>query len=107
MEGVLLSILGEGCASRVSRPQMELVDLDTRTRYLQVNSIERSTAKGYATGAHDYVNFCITHTLSLDPTPQTLSCYIAYTSQFISSGPKYLTGVYHFLTNLYPDFEQN
>jgi hypothetical protein len=102
-----LSILGEGRASRVSRPRMELADLDARTRYLQINSIERSTAKGYVTGARDYVNFCLAHSLSLNPTPQTLSRYIAYTSQFISSAPKYLTGARHFLADLYPDFERN
>jgi hypothetical protein len=106
MEGVLLSILG-GERTRISRPRMELADLDARTRYLQVNSIERSTAKGYATGARDYINFCLKHSLSLDPTPQTLSRYIAYTSQFISSGAKYLTGARHFLADLYPDFERN
>jgi len=39
MEGVLLSVLG-GKHTRVSRPQMELADLDARTRYLQINSIE-------------------------------------------------------------------
>ncbi|RDB28181.1 hypothetical protein Hypma_001296 [Hypsizygus marmoreus] len=44
---------------------------------------------------------------SLDPTPQTLSRYIAYTSQFIASGPKYLTGVRHFLRDIYPDFDDN
>jgi hypothetical protein len=55
----------------------------------------------------DYINFCLIHSLSLDPTLQTLSCYIAYTSQFISSGTKYLTGACHFLADLYPDFEQN
>jgi hypothetical protein len=86
---------------------MELVDLDACTRYLQLNSIERSTAKGYATGAHDYINFCLSHSLSLDPTPQTLSRYIAYTSQFIASGSEYLTGARHFLADLYPNFDKN
>ncbi|PBK70502.1 hypothetical protein ARMSODRAFT_866301, partial [Armillaria solidipes] len=47
------------------------------------------------------------HHLPLDPTPTTLSRYIAYTSQFIASGPKYLTGVRHFLRDLYPDFDIN
>ena len=47
------------------------------------------------------------HSLPIDPTPQTLSHYIAYTSQFIASGPKYLTGVRHFLSDLYPDFDTN
>jgi hypothetical protein len=53
------------------------------------------------------MNFCLSHSLSLDPTPQTLSRYIAYTSQFISSGGKYLTGARHFLGDLYPDFDKN
>jgi hypothetical protein len=72
---------------------MELADLDAHALYLQVNSIERSTSKNYASGARDYINFCILHSLPLDPTPTTLSHYIAYSSQFIASGPKYLTGV--------------
>jgi hypothetical protein len=86
---------------------MELADLDARTRYLQLHSIERSTAKGYATGARNYINFCHTHSLPLKPTPQTLSRYIAYTSQYISSGPKYLTGARHYLADFYPEFKHN
>ena len=68
---------------------MDLDDLDAWVLLLQVHSIEKSTTKGYATGACDYLNFCISHSLSIDPTLQTLSCYISYTSQFIASGPKY------------------
>jgi hypothetical protein len=108
MEGVLLSALGgQSTARRVTRPPMDLADLDKWTLHLQVNSIEHSTTKGYATGARDYVNFCILHGLPLDPTPQTLSRYIAYTSLFIASGPKYLTGVRHFLRDIYPEFDAN
>jgi hypothetical protein len=110
MEGVLLSALGgherPKRASRV-RPPMDLADLDQRTLMLQVGSIELSTTKGYATGARDYLNFCISHSLPINPTPQTLSRYIAFTSQFIASGPKYLTGVRHFLSDLYPEFDAN
>ncbi|KAI0683729.1 hypothetical protein BC835DRAFT_1205868, partial [Cytidiella melzeri] len=47
------------------------------------------------------------HHLPLDPTPQTLARYIAYTSRFIQSGPKYLTGARHFLGDIYPDFDKN
>ncbi|KAG7449999.1 uncharacterized protein BT62DRAFT_868359, partial [Guyanagaster necrorhizus] len=47
------------------------------------------------------------YTLPLEPTPLTLSRYITYTSQFISSGSKYLTEVHHFLKDLYPDFNTN
>lgn len=107
MEGVLLSSLGGGSHPHTARPRMELSDLDNRTHFLQVNSIEKSTAKGYATGARDYISFCINHSLPLDPTPQTLSRYIGYTSQFISSGPKYLSGARHFLSDLYPSFNTN
>jgi hypothetical protein len=107
MEGVLLNSLGGGKRPRTTRPRMELSDLDNRTHYLQASSIEKSTAKGYATGVRDYISFCITHSLPLDPTPQTLSRYIAYTSQFISSGPKYLSGARHFLSDLYPSFDSN
>ena len=102
-----MSSLGGGSHPHTARPQMELSDLDDRTHFLQVNSIEKSTAKGYATGARDYISFCINHSLPLDPTPQTLSRYIGYTSQFISSGPKYLSGARHFLSDLYPSFNTN
>jgi hypothetical protein len=107
MEGVLLSTLGGLSAPRTVRPPIALADLDARAHFLQVNSIEKSTKKGYATGARDYITFCITNSLSLDPTPQTLARYIAYTSMFIASGPKYLTGARHFLKDLYPEFTAN
>ena len=107
MEGVLLSSLGGGSCPHTTCPQMELSDLDNRTNYLQASSIEKSMAKGYATGAHNYISFCVKHSLTLNPTPQTLSHYIAYTSQFISSGPKYLSGARHFLSDLYPSFDAN
>jgi hypothetical protein len=84
-----------------------LADLDARAHFLQVNSIEKSTRNGYVTGARDYITFCIKNCLPLDPTPQTLARYIAYTSLFIASGPKYLTGARHFLKDLYPDFATN
>ena len=106
MECVLLSALG-GRHAHVARPPMDLAEMDALALHLQVNAIERSTSKGYATGARDYVNFCILHALPLDPTPTTLSRYIAYSSQFIALGPKYLTGVRHFLRDVYPDFDTN
>ena len=43
----------------------------------------------------------------MDPTPTTLSRYVAFSSQFIASAPKYLTGVCHFLKDLYPEFDEN
>src|ERR1700733_5144787 len=98
MEGVLLAVLGghEGVPHH-ARPQMDLSYIDQQVLHLQASAIERSTVNSYTTGAHDYINFCVTHSLPLDPTPETLSRYVAYTSQFIASAPKYLTGVRHFL----------
>jgi hypothetical protein len=110
MERVLLSALGEhGRSSRSShaRRPMDLRDLDHRTLWLQANSIEKSTVKGYTTGARDYLKFCLAHSLPIDPTPQTLARYISYTSRFIASGPKYLSGVRHFLADDFPDFDAN
>ena len=104
MEGVLLSILGEP-APRLARPSLKLEDLDARVSHLQNHALEKSTVGGYSTGARDYLRFCRIHHLPLDPTPQTLSRYIAYTSLSIGSGPKYLTGVRHFLHDLYPSFD--
>ena len=106
MERVLLNILGES-APRVARPPLKLSDLDDRVFHLQSHAIEKSTASGYSTGARDYINFCHLHNLPLDPTPQTLSRYIAFTSLSIASGPKYLTGARHFLRELFPAFDAN
>jgi hypothetical protein len=106
MERVLLNALGEPTTvSRPARPPMPLAALDEHVLYLQANAIERSMALGYATGARDYIRFCVSHKLPLDPTPETLARYIAFTSNYIASGPKYLTGVRHFLKDLYPDFD--
>lgn len=106
MERVLLEALGERRKTDPSRPPMDLNKLDDLVLYLQVHAIEKSTRKNYATGARDYARFCHNHKLPLDPTPETLSRYIAYTSQFIASGPKYLSGARHFLKEFYPSFTE-
>jgi hypothetical protein len=98
---------GQGASRRSARPCVDLDCLDNRALALQVLAIERSTAKGYATGARDYIRFCLSHSLPIDPTPKTLARYIAYTSRFISSGPHYLSGARHFLSVIYPDFDAN
>ena len=103
MEAVLLSALGgHSSHMRNARPPMSLDALDDRARHLQTNAIEISTAKGYATGARDYINFCLSFSLPLTPTPQNLSRYVAYTSKFIASAPKYLTGARHFFAGPLP-----
>src|SRR5271155_3376038 len=108
MERLLLAALGEqSIRPRIARTSLSLSSLDERTLHLQSHAIELSTTKAYATGAHDYINFWIQFSLPLTPTPETLSCYIAYTSLSIASGPKYLSGARHFLVDLYPEFDAN
>ena len=108
MEAVLLDALGgQSFHLKTARPPMSLAALDERTLHLQTNAIEISTAKGYATGARDYIKFCLLFSLPLKPTPQTLARYIAYTSKSIASAPKYLTGARHFLQDIYPEFDTN
>ncbi|KAF5368147.1 hypothetical protein D9615_010186 [Tricholomella constricta] len=107
LEGVLLSALGGSGASRSVRPPVDLRELDSYALHLQVNAIEKSTALGYATGARDYIRFCISANLPLDPTPLTLSRYVAFTSRYVASGPKYLSGARHFLRDIFPDFDAN
>ena len=99
MEGILLNLLGgnDGALLHPSRPPVSLSYLDDRLRYLQANALDRSTTRGYAVGARDYLRFCFQHHLPVDPTPLTLARYIAYTSQFIASGPRYLSGVRHYM----------
>ena len=106
MEGMLLNPLGDR-TPRPARPPLKLEDLDARVSHLQAHALERSTLGGYSTGARDYIRFCRLHHIPLDPTPQTLSRYIAYVSLSIASGPKYLTGARHFLHDLYPYFDDS
>ena len=108
MEAVLLGVLGgQSFHQKTIHPPISLAALDEHTLYLQTSAIEISTAKGYATGARDSINFCLLFSLPSTPTPQTLARYIAYTSKFIASAPKYLTGAHHFLWDIYPDFNMN
>ena len=107
MERVLLNLVGGNVGSLVhhSRPVVSLSDMDDRLALLQASAFDQSTIRGYAVGARDYLRFCLQHHLPLEPTPLTLARYIAYTSQFISSGPHYLSGVRHFLRGIFPQFD--
>ena len=69
--------------------------------------MRKKGVESLVTGARDYITFCMSHHLSIEPTAETLARYVAYTSQFIASAPKYLSGVRHFLSDIYPDFDKN
>ena len=53
----------------MSHPPLDLSLLDERVTHLRSNAIELGTWKGYSTGARDYIKFCNTHSLPLDPAP--------------------------------------
>ena len=106
MEGVFLNTLGEP-ASQLTCPPLKLADLNSRVLHLQSHAIEKSTIASYSTGVRNYIQFCQQHHLWLDPTPQTLLHYIAYSSLTIASGPKYLTSTHHYLQDLFPSFDDN
>ena len=106
MAGKLLSNMGGSSSKRKARPYSNLQEIDRYASFLQHSAIEKSTTKCYQTGARDYISFCHTHNISLRPTPQTFSRYIAYTSHSIASAPKYLTGARHYLKEFYPEFDE-
>ena len=65
---------------------------------------------GSLVGIHGGVKstaFCLKFLIPLTPTPQILARYFAYTSKYIASAPKYLTGAQHFLKDIYPEFDTN
>ena len=94
-------------APRHASHPLKMRDLDARVTFLQSRALEPSTLRHYLTGARDYITFCHRHGLPLSPTPQTLARSLAYTSQFVASGPKYLVGARHFLAPLFPAFESS
>ena len=98
--------MGRSSSKHKACPYSSLQEIDQYASFLQNSAIEKSTTKNYQTGAHDYITFCQTHNLSLRPTPQTFSRYIAYTSNSIASAPKYLTGAQHYLKEFYPKFDE-
>ena len=102
---MLLDDLGEPGLRKRARPHISLEEIDRYASFLQHSAIEKSTSKVYKTGAHDYISFCVSHHLSLQPTPLTLSHCITFSSHSIASTSKYLTGASHYLKDLYPNFD--
>lgn len=107
MESVLLTTVDISRPSRrpPKRSKMHIEDIDSLSDKLQTAALDKSTRLHYLTGFRDYANFCHLHNLALNPSVSTFRRYLAYTFTFCSSGPKYLTGVRHFLLPLFPDFD--
>jgi hypothetical protein len=104
---VFLNVQGRKKTRNSFYPAMPLGELDDLVTYLQNSTIEHSTLWGYTLDTCNYLSFCKIHNLPSDPTPQTLSHYIAFFSQYIKSGPKYLSGVCFYLRPFFPEFDKN
>jgi hypothetical protein len=47
-------------------------------------AVDQSTACTYSSALNSYLTFCKIHAIPVDPTPKTLSYYVAFQSSFIN-----------------------
>ena len=68
-------------------------------------TIDISTKKSYGSTLNSYINFILLHNLPAEPTPDTLSLFIVYTTHYIKldSMDSYLSGIAHQLKPFFPD----
>lgn len=68
-------------------------------------AIEASSLSSYSSALNSYISFCRSHSFSVEPTADTLSFFIVYTSFFIkpASVRSYLSGICNQLEPYYPD----
>lgn len=87
-----------------ARPSWSTSHLIQRRAELLTNSRAPSTNITYNSALTSYTEFCTKHNFPLDPTPDTLSFYIAYMSSFIkpTSVASYLSGILHLLQPYFP-----
>jgi hypothetical protein len=72
-------------------------------------AIDHSTAGTYSSALNSYLTFCKLHNIPVDPTPETLSYYVAFQSSFINpkSVDSYLSGICNQLEPFYPNVRKN
>jgi hypothetical protein len=68
-------------------------------------AIEPSSVSSYSSAVNSYFDFCSSHSLPIDPTPDTLSFYTVYMAHYIKprSVATYLSGVCNQLEPFFPD----
>lgn len=78
-----------------------------RARLLANNLAPNSTI-AYGSALNSYVSFCQAHSFPLEPTPDTLSFYVAYMATFVkpSTVASYLSGIASRLEEVYPTVRQ-
>ena len=72
-------------------------------------SLEPGSVSSYSSAVKSYFDFCTDHSFPFDPTPDTLSLYVVYTSHYIKpkSVGSYLSGVCSQLETFFPDVRTN
>lgn len=72
-------------------------------------ALEPGTRINYSSHLKSYLAFCDRHDLSVNPTSDTLSMYIAYECHFVNAKTvkSYLSGIVNSLEGLYPDARAN
>jgi hypothetical protein len=86
------------------RPAWTLERLVHERSILLGMAIDTSTHLSYTSALNSYLTFCKLHNLDIDPTPETLSLFIAYQSTFINpkSVDSYLSGIANQMETFFP-----
>lgn len=95
--------------ARQHRPAWPLERL-VRERAINISyAKDRTTKAGYSSAFQSYIHFCHIHEFQIDPTPDTLSLYVAWLCTYIKpkSVDTYLSAICSELEDLYPDVRQN
>ena len=66
------------------RPTWTLEQLIDERSILLRMAIDTSTNLSYTSTLNSYLTFCKLHNFDINPTPETLSLYVAYQSTFIN-----------------------
>lgn len=72
-------------------------------------TIEPSSASSYSSAINSYFAFCSSHSLSVEPTPDTLSFFAVYMAHHIKpkSVSSYLSGICNQLEPFFPDIRSH
>ena len=91
------------------RPTWTLEQLIHEGSILLRMAIDTSTNLSYTSALNSYLTFCKLHDFDINPTPETLSLYVAYQSTFINpkSADLYLSGITNQMEVFYLDIRHN
>lgn len=71
-------------------------------------ALEPSSRSSYSSALQSYLSFCHNHDFPIEPTPNSLSLYVAYMSHHIKprSVKSYLSGICNQLESFYPNVRE-